>query len=124
MRMFFFCPHIAVAKLRPNSFGRGSFDWSQLSEFSAFLYHSSRQGSLELLPSSNEIAALSASRIQTQASVINSLAVYSFSPFLRFSYTRAASRMNDLFDRYLAEHAKPHKKASSIRQDETNLRAY
>ena len=38
--------------------------------------------------------------------------------------TRTASRMNDLFDRYLAEHAKPHKKASSIRQDETNLRNY
>ncbi len=37
---------------------------------------------------------------------------------------RAASRMSDLFARYLGEHAKPHKKSSSIRQDETNIRNY
>ena len=37
---------------------------------------------------------------------------------------RAAPRMNDLFQRYLAEHAGPHKKASSVRQDETNIRNY
>lgn len=37
---------------------------------------------------------------------------------------RTAPRMNDLFQRYLNEHARPHKKASSIRQDETNIRNY
>lgn len=37
---------------------------------------------------------------------------------------REAPRMNELFDRYLEEHARVHKKASSARHDEGNTRKY
>lgn len=38
--------------------------------------------------------------------------------------SRAAPTVADLSDRYLREHARPHKKASSVRMDEINLRKH
>ena len=35
---------------------------------------------------------------------------------------RDAPRMNDLFERYLTDHARPHKKASSVKDDERQIR--
>ncbi|MGM0583462.1 MAG: tyrosine-type recombinase/integrase [Pseudomonadota bacterium] len=37
---------------------------------------------------------------------------------------RSAPRMSALFDRYLADHARPHKKASSLEEDERLIRDY
>lgn len=37
---------------------------------------------------------------------------------------RAAPRMADLFERYISDHAKPHKKASSVEDDERIIRTF